>query len=276
LQGVTVSATVTKDAGTSIFTYQYRVFNPVTNEGQILSADIEITRGPGDAVLSREGLLNGPRYMRHSSEDAFQRVPMVPVGISGPEGWTSDLGFDNRTPPRGFAGWGSIDEPFRILPGQAREGFRLTSYGLPGIRAMRMQPDIDYDNLPAEFGNPENARQLRDSLIFSTKTVGPKAPPATFVPLEFLNHLISLLHDSRQQGWIKVDGVHQSLLAKLVAAKRKLEAGETQVAKDNLNAFLNAVRATSCLEFSCPGNKPETSEAYALLFFNGQYLWERL
>ncbi|MCI0372834.1 MAG: hypothetical protein L0214_15985, partial [candidate division NC10 bacterium] len=98
----------------------------------------------------------------------------------------------------------------------------------------------------------------------------------TFVPLEFLNYLITLVHDSRQLGWIKVDGVHQSLLAKLIAAKRKLEAGDTQGAKDNVNAFLNAVRATSCLEVSCPGNKPETSEAYALLSFNGQFLWERL
>lgn len=276
LQGVTVSTTVSKDISTGISTYGYRVFNPPTNDGQIMMVDIETSRGHGDAVLSREGLVNGPRYLRQGSEDAFQRVPMVPVGISGPEGWTSDLRFDNRTPPRGFAGWGGIDGPFLILPGQTLEGFQLTSYGLPGIRIVEIQPDIDWDNVPDEFSSPVKARQLRDSLIFSTKAVGPKAPPATFVPLEFLNYLITLLHDSRQQGWIKVDGVHQSLLAKLIAAKRKLEAGETQVAKDTLNAFLDEVRGASCLEFSCPGNRPETSEAYALLFFNGQFLWERL
>lgn len=276
LQGVTVSTTVSRDTGTGIFTYRYRVVNPAINNGQIRGVDIEISRGPNDAILSRDGLVNGPRYTRHSSEDAFQRVPMVPVGISGPEGWTSDLGFDDRTPPRGFAGWGSMDEPFRILPGQTLEGFQITSYGLPGVRVTEIQPGIDWDNVPDEFASPVKARELRDSLIFSTKTVGPTAPPATFVPLEFLNYLITLLHDSRQQGWIKVDGVHQSLLAKLIAAKRKLEAGDTLVAKDTLNAFLNEVRAASCLEFSCPGNRPETSEAYALLFFNGQFLWERL
>ncbi len=276
LQGVTVSTTVSKDTSTGIFTYRYKVFNPAINDGQIRSIDIEISRSPGDAILSREGLVNGPRYMRHSSEDAFQRVPMVPVGISGPEGWTSDLGFDDKIPPRGFAGWGSMDEPFRILPGQTLEGFQLTSYGLPGIRATEIQPGIDYDNLPDEFEDPEKARELRDSLIFSTKTVGPKAPPKNFVPLEFLNYLITLLHDSRQLGWITVDGAHQSLLAKLINAKRKLEAGDTREAKNMLNAFLNEVQAVSCPEFSCPGNKPLTSEAYALLFFNGQYLWERL
>lgn len=276
LQGVTISATVSKDAGTSIFTYQYRVFNPVANEGQILSADIEITRGLGDAVLSREGLLNGPRYMRHSSENAFQRVPMVPVGISGPDGWTSHLGFDTRTPPRGFAGWGSIDEPFRILPGQAREGFRLTSYGLPGIRAMRMQPDIDYDNLPAEFGNPEKARQLRDGLIFQARTVGPEPPPQAFVPLEFLNYLITLLHDSRLQGWVRKAEAHQELLEELRKAKRRLEANDPGGARKPLGEFLREVREEGCRGFQCNDDKALTSEAYALLFFNGQFVQAQL
>jgi len=30
------------------------------------------------------------------------------------------------------------------------------------------------------------------------------------------------------------------------------------------------------LSFSCPGNRPATSEAYALLYFNGKYLSDRL
>ena len=276
LHGVNISTTVRKDRGTKIFTYQYRVVNPPTNDGQIWSVDIEITREPGEAVLTGEGLVNGPRYMRHSSENAIQRVPMVPVGISEPEGWISILGFDGGTPPRGLAGWGS-NEVSRIPPGQTLEGFQLTSYGLPGIRAAQIQPDIDYDNLPDEFAEDlEKNRALRDSLIFHTRTVGPEAPPATFVPLEFLNYLITLVHDSRQQGWITRDGAKTSLLAKLTNAKRKLEAGDTKVTKNMLKGFLNEVEATSCQEFDCPGNKPLTSEAYALLFFNGQFLWERL
>ncbi len=91
-----------------------------------------------------------------------------------------------------------------------------------------------------------------------------------------MNYLITLVQDSRQLGWIKVDGVEQSLLAKLINAKRKLEAGETAVAKNMLNAFLHEVQAVSCQDFSCPGNKPLTSEAFALLFFNGQFLLGRL
>ncbi|MGH7371031.1 MAG: FIMAH domain-containing protein [Candidatus Methylomirabilales bacterium] len=106
--------------------------------------------------------------------------------------------------------------------------------------------------------------------------MGPKPTPKDFVATEFLNYLITLVHDSRQQGWITRDGAKTSLLAKLTSAKRKLEAGQTKPAKNMLKAFLNEVEATSCQEFECPGNKPLTSEAYALLFFNGQFLWERL
>ena len=275
LQGVIVSVSVHR-ASTGIFTYWYRVTNPQSNEGQIRSLRIEITRARADAVLSRDGLINGPRYTRYGSEAAFQRVPMVPVGITGPDNWSYGLGFDDQNPPRASAAWGSIDEPFRISPGHSLEGFQLTSPGLPGIRTTEIEPGIDYDNLPSEYSEEAKARQLRDSLIFVTVSVGPKAPPKDFVPLEFLNYLITLLHQSRSNGWITRDGAQQSLLAKLINAKRKLEEGDSKVTKNLLNAFLNEVRADSCQQFTCPGDKPLTSEAYALLFFNGQYLVERL
>jgi hypothetical protein len=277
LQGVTFSTTVSKDDSSGVFTYRYRVFNPAANEGQIWSIDIEVSRGPQDAVLSREGLVNGPRYAHHSSEAIFQQVPMVPVGITAPEGWLSSLRLDRQRPSFGSAGWAGRAERFLIPPGQVLEGFELTSYGLPGIRATEVQPDLDLDALPDEFTeNVEATQQLEESLKFRTRLVGPKSPPQNFVALGFLNYLITLVHDSRQQGWITRDGAKTSLLAKLTNAKRKLEAGDTKVTKNMLKAFLNEVQATSCQEFECPGKKPLTSEAYALLFFNGQFLWERL
>lgn len=281
LRGVIVSTTVSTDARTGIFTYQYRVFNPPTNDGQIFGIDIEINRGTGDAILPSEGLVNGAHYLAATSENARQLVPMVPVGVVGPNGWLAGLGHDNQTPAHGFAGWGSEDPPFRILPGQTLGGFQLTSYGLPGIRPVIIQPAIPYDDLPEEFeGDVVKARELQEQLLFRDRTVGPKAPPATFVPLEFLNYLITLVHDSRQQGWIRRDEAHKNLVAKLLDVKRKLEreAGEEthKEATEKLGAFLHEVQGLSCRQFSCRGNKPLTSEAYALLFFNGQHLCDRL
>ncbi len=277
LQGIVISAAVAKE-NSGIFAYRYRVFNPPVNDGQVSDIQIEIGRKPAEAELSREGLINGPQYLRHLSEDTFQRVPMVPVGISGPDGWIYGLGFDDQTPPQGFVSWGALISAHALVrPGTELTGFELVSPGPPGIRKAEVLPDVDYTNLPyPEFHDVEKVRQLRDSLTFRAKTVAPKAPPREFVPIEFLNYLISLVYDSRQLGWIKVDGVQQSLLAKLTNAKRKLEAGDAAVTKNMLDAFLHEVQATSCQEFTCPGNKPLTSEAYALLFFNGRYLLERL
>ncbi len=281
LTGVVVSARAEKEPGTNLFTYRYRLANPPANSQTVDAFVIELNRRPGDATLSREGLVNGPGYLPFGSADTFARVPMVPVGTVGPEGWIQQLAFRGASASspsaRGLARWGAGDDPFVIAPGQMQQGFLLTSYGLPGIRSAEVAPDIDLESLPEEYdGDPDKVRELELQVVLHTKTVGPTAPPQTFVPLEFLNYLIALLHDSRQQGWVKVDGVHQSLLAKLLAAKRSLEAGQNQAANGQLKAFLNEVQAVSCPEFSCPGNKPLTSEAYALLFFNGQYLLERL
>ena len=274
LQGVTVPATVRKDSGTDIFTYAYQVLNPATNDGQILHFDIEISRGPSDAVLSREGLVNGPRYSRHSSEDAFQRVPMVPVGISGPEGWTSGLGFDAKTAPRGLAAWGSEDEPFRILPGHTLEGFQLTSYGLPGIRQVEIEPHVVP---PEEVGEDwEALNAFYEQFTFRTKTVGPKAPPQNFVPVDFLNYLISLVHDSRQLGWVREAKEQQHLVRMLLKAKRHLEAGDPGKARSALKEFLERVNEEGCRRFRCDDDKALTSEAYALLFFNGKFLRAQL
>ncbi len=275
LRAAGVAAVVTKDAGSGIFRFQYRIANPAVNQSQINAVGVDLTLGPNDARLSREGLVSGPGYGQSTSEANFQQVPMVPVGMTGPAGWIFSLGITPEA-TQGYASWGSRDEPFDLSPGQVLTGFGLISYGLPGVREARLKPAIDYDNLPDEYADPDKVAALVNSLFFRTKTVAPKAPPAQFVPLEFLNYLIALLHDSRQQGWVKVDGIHQSLLAKLLAAKRALEAGRVQPAAGELKAFVNEVQAVSCPELTCPGNKPLTSEAYALLFFNGQYLWERL
>src|SRR5574337_992498 len=252
LRGIVISAAVLRES-TGIFVYRYHVFNPPVNNGPVSHIQIDIVRKPDEAELSREGLINGPGYFRNVSENAFQRVPMVPVGINGPNGWIYVLGFDDQTtPPQGFVSWGAIISANSMIgPGTGLTGFELVSYGLPGIRNVEVLPDVDYTNLPyPEFHDVEKVRQLQDSLTFRTKTVAPKAPPKNFVAVKFLNYLITLVYDSRQLGWIKVDGVQQSLLTKLINAKRKLEAGQTAVAKNMLDAFLHEVSGASCQEFS--------------------------
>ncbi len=272
LKNVQVKTRVTHDAS-GIFRYFYEITNSESNTGEIWLVNIDITRPAGGIELSSEGITNGPRFLRHSSEIAVSRigVPLVPVGLFSPPNWTSGITV------RGTAGWGSSDDPFMIRPGQSLSGFEMTSRGLPGIRSIMVEPF--FRQTPVDEATDEDVERIKaieKAIVITLKTVGPKAPPQNFVPIEFLNYLISLVHDSRKLGWITRDGAQHSLLAKLINAKRKLEEGDAKVAKNMLNAFLNEVEATACQEFSCPGNKPLTSEAYALLFFNGQFLFDRL
>lgn len=273
LTGTVVSVAVTKDAASGIYTYRYRLANPATYEAPIGAWQFELNRRAGGANLSDQGLVNGQKYLRSRSASTRAQVPMVPVGVTGPDGWMYQLAYREGPPARGLARWGAIDEPFLVPPGQTLGGFQITSYGLPGVRSTEIEPYID---LAALSDIPEEAREERQQRAQHTKTVGPQAPPQVFKPLDFLNYLIALVHESRQQGWIKLDGNQQSLVAKLVAAKRALEDDLDATAKLNVESFVNEVRATACQEFSCSVDLPLTSEAYALLYYNGQYLAAQL
>ncbi len=169
-------------------------------------------------------------------------------------------------------------ESYSIPPGKKMGSFILTSYAIPGIRDAKIQPDIDYDNLPDEYyGNVELTKQLQDSLIYSTKTIGPTAPPADFKPIEFLYYIISLKHEAASLGWITNKGIENSLDKKLDNAKKKLEQGNTTAAKNILNAFLKEVEAQGCKSsHDCPKGKHLTPEAYGLLKYNVEYLIDNL
>ena len=143
----------------------------------------------------------------------------------------------------------------------------------PGLRPAQLLAYIDQSQLPDRYqGDPDQIRALEDSTSFKTTTLGPVPPPASFDRVAFLNYLISVVYDARRLDWIKGDGAQESLLSKLITAKRKFEQGDVAGAKTNLSAFVNEVEGTSCDDFNCPGNKPSTSEAHGLLKFNAEYL----
>jgi hypothetical protein len=66
------------------------------------------------------------------------------------------------------------------------------------------------------------------------------------------------------------------MLMKLRETKRRLEADDRPGADNSLKAFIAEVAGVSCEDVSCHGNHPSTSEAYALLYFNGKHVSDRL
>ena len=75
-------------------------------------------------------------------------------------------------------------------------------------------------------------------------------------------------HEAFSLGWITNQGIEQSLDAKLENAKKKIEQGNTNAAKNILEAFINEVEAQK--------DKHLTSEAYGLLKYNVEYLIGKL
>jgi hypothetical protein len=163
----------------------------------------------------------------------------------------------------GLVLWPASDPSPRLAPGQTVDGVQLTSRGLPGIRVVEARP---------ADANADGAKPS----VLRTRTVGPRAPPATLVPVDVLSYLTTVLDESRQLGWISAAGVHRSLRAKLITARREIDAGDFAAAGTVLTAFLDEVRAASCHDFHCTGREALTSEAHAVLFFNGDLLLELL
>ena len=80
--------------------------------------------------------------------------------------------------------------------------------------------------------------------------------------------MLSFLSFSCDTTWIPNPGTCRSLESKLENAGRQLRRGNMTTAANTLRAFLNEVEALK--------EKQLSSEAYALLRFNGEYLLERL
>lgn len=223
------------------------------------------------------------------------------LGLS-PTGWTGGKIVDSNV-----YDWGS-SFPDMIKPGNSLSGFRFPSSGLPGIVTFYAWGWVNPPEFPEGMA-PEEPLPGEDIFenSFKGKTLGPTAPPADFKPLDFLNHIISLKHEAYNLGWIiqgkdddkgKKDdeekGIMKSLDEKLNKAKKKLEKGDTKEAIEKLKSFIHEVEALYKEDKEDEhGDKDKkdkdedkdkedhrhehiTSEAYALLKYNAQYLIERL
>lgn len=313
LKNISISATVAMDSSGGIYKYNYKIVNPSNNDGQIFYIGIDISKPPQSQELSSKGLViqvsTNPRgiMLKRSFDEEITRMgsllqkPVIPMGTQIPSGWSSGVDV------MGNVMWGG-NEKNLIKPGQFLEGLMVLSFGLPGIRDVFVEPDIDYDNLPDEYWeNVELTKQLQDSLVYTTKTLGPTAPPADFKPIEFLDYIISLKHEAFSLGWIvqgkdddkgkkgdEEKGIIKSLDKKLENAKEKLKKGDIKEAIEKLKSFIHEIEALykedkndkddDKKEKAKKGKKEKedqrdghiTSEAYALLKYNAKYLIEQL
>jgi hypothetical protein len=286
LSDVVVKSSVTQDPASKIFTFKYSITNGVLSTGCINSFEMNIIAPVGGIELSNVGLVDYPRYVDRGALQFNPGLRIIPVGIPKlprykgfRSAWWAGFSLDGRL------GWMGADRILYLESGATIDSIVMTSHGIPGLRSFVISPSynpkLPYEITPAnedsirrfvpEPTDEEEAafQRLVDSIKVRGVTIGPTAPPANFIPVTFLDTLISYKHQARLLGWILNDGIVTSLDQKLEAARQQI-AKDKPAAKQILQAFVNEVEA-----LNQQGNQL-TSEAYALLKFNAEYLISKL
>jgi len=164
------------------------------------------------------------------------------------------------------ATWHSLDSTKDIFPDTLLSGFQILSTGLPTIVQF-----YALGRIPLPHG--EFIPQPGTADIFSNsaqgRTISPADPPAPFNGLTFLDTITSYISESRTLGWITNDPTANKYKRLIDTARFHLQANNRGVTKAKLDSVLVNVYPDSAAGLI-------TSEAYALLRFNTEYVLKKL
>jgi hypothetical protein len=184
-----------------------------------------------------------------------------------PSGWRASSGIrDNRL----IISWGS-PEDFDIAPNSSLTGFTFESAAIPGFVTYYTEGYAPPPSFPEGMA-PDSIPGYDDLTPYGPgvmgTTVGPVLPPETFAPLAFLDTLLSYTTQSLTLGWITDESTATKYLGYFASAQSSLQADNITAARTALQQVLNNVNTDSSSTLS--------SEAYALLLYNTEYLLSQL
>ena len=305
LRNVKVEATVSFDPATKVYTYRYRISNPLENLLSIYTVHLDITLPPDS--IKPEGPSKPPagrdfedpaqpfppmvaEGRKTKSEAEFYRqgsgLDYIPVGLFTPASWHSaGIGPGGEADLLGkvmsayWFGSGPMATVRRLLPGETLDGFVLTSFGPPGIRVMELQPwEVDLiGQLPLELwtseGDSSEELHSKDRAVkcygLLMPTLGPTAPPMVHTKLDDVKRLGGLVEECRKLSWISDGAFAEMLTGLLNEARMAIEKNDVAAARSLLARLANAVTSASWAQ--------RTPEALDLLSLNALYLlqnWE--
>jgi hypothetical protein len=164
--------------------------------------------------------------------------------------------------------WFAEDSLSNIPPGNNLTGYTVISQGLPAIFSFYIRGHVF---IPVfEEGTPDSTiggDVFENS--FKGRTIAPRTPPTPFNALTFLDTITSYITESRTLGWITNDPTANKYKRLIDTARFHLQANNRGVAKAKLDSVLVNVYPDSAAGLI-------TSEAYALLRFNTEYLLMKL
>lgn len=273
LSGTAVRSVVSREENPpDAFRYDYRVDNSVGTLPVVFMA-IDVGTDPSRVVASIEGLDDTAGSQKPSS--AMFRASLGPEGLLGialpvtPQWWVVSIG------PDATASWGVHDPARRVQPETFKEGFVMLSRALPGIRSVTLEGELWNALLQHDDEDPEVLKEAIDDAALSVLTVGPVALPEGSTPGSLAVGIDSLREQARTHDWIATDAASASLAALLSTLSAAINDGRFSDAKGAARDFLQLVESSSCTILDCSG-KPLTSEAYALMRFNMEYLLAQL
>lgn len=209
---------------------------------------------------------NGSSSVQKLSEIILRRRSNNITGISSRKGWS---GFNGN----GIIDWvcyGPTTGVFLystsnlISKGEVDSSFGFYAIGLPCISDYFAQ---GYNRTPTGYDlNLEYQNAYTNSR--SGRTVAAADPPSPFSGFNFLDTLDSYTIQSRSIGWITNDPTANAFVAGFDSAKAQLQRNDTRLARYTLDTVLaHAVQdSTNVL----------SSEAFALIYYNTQYLLSQL
>jgi hypothetical protein len=160
--------------------------------------------------------------------------------------------------------------------------FEIISKNLPNIIDTYIVGRPKVINFSFAIPPSLEVRKLKDSLLTKVvndrgvklTTIGPRALISSFGYLNFLDSLRSHIPKSQDLNWLGDGAFAAGLRAQLGQVRSNLVAGDSLAAVTTLTNFVDIVEATN--QGQGPPGATLTSEGYALLYFNAQYLLERL
>jgi len=240
---------------------------------------------------------NGPfQYDYTVSNRATSKQKISKIFISGLEDDTENqagIGWNSGSSSY-LGGRAFVINPmsFRnlIKPGETRTGFKTVSPVLPTIVKCYIQGHV-----PATIASTEEERQniLQNSIVVST--LGTRDTSQSVDKTAWIDTLLSYVDQAHELGWINntrdddaeederaEDGIVKNLDKRLNKVRDFVEESKTTQAKNHLQRFLTKVeKLWNRQQRENEKNKKNpkiifTSEAYALLKYNGEYLFDHL
>ncbi|MBI3189030.1 MAG: hypothetical protein HYZ33_00110 [Ignavibacteriales bacterium] len=184
----------------------------------------------------------------------------------GPQGWERQMTWLVMGQE-----WYAFDQrkQYMIKSGKSDNSFGLISTGLPAVvkyfvQGYRPEP-MDED--PIKITEDRIINDLINNSV-SGFTIGPKDPLLPFNDIDFLDTLNSYTNQSRSLGWIQNQETADKYSSLFTNVKSSLQEGYVAQARASLDTVLQQVVLDSATSL--------TSEAYALIRFNTEYLKNHL